>query len=108
MTALFRPARLGLAVALVAWCLCLAGCGSKITRDNFDKIKTGMSRSDVEAILGSPTKTLGDEKKAIAVWKDDENQIKVAYEDGKVAFHRFLNIKELKEKLKQFKPKVNP
>src|SRR5262245_11273254 len=101
MTAMFR---LGLAAALVIWCLCLAGCSSKITRDNFDKIKTGMSRSDVEAILGSPTKTRGDEKTNSAIWQDDDNMITVVYQDGKVVFQNFLNLKELKEKLKQIKP----
>ncbi len=28
------------------------GCGSKISKENFDKIKTGMTQAQVEKILG--------------------------------------------------------
>ena len=33
-------------------CLSLTGCGSKVSKANFDKINEGMSESDVEALLG--------------------------------------------------------
>jgi hypothetical protein len=36
-------------VAVVAW-----PRGNRITRENFDRIKDGMSRAEVEAILGPP------------------------------------------------------
>ena len=39
--------------ALLVACLLLAGCGSKLTADRFDK--TGMTLSQVQRILGKPT-----------------------------------------------------
>ena len=39
---------------LFAFTLTISGCGgSAVTQSNYDKIKTGMSKSDVEAILGT-------------------------------------------------------
>ena len=54
------------------------GCGS-VTKENFDKIKDGMSRKEVVSILGSPTA----ERDKIAafpaatqlIWKRGEKQI---------------------------------
>lgn len=40
-----------LAVVALALAMCV-GCGSKITKSNYDKIQTGMSQSQVESILG--------------------------------------------------------
>lgn len=51
MKILFRGATLFL------FCLLLAGCGDpKIVKANYDKIKTGMSLQEVEAILGQGDK----------------------------------------------------
>ena len=47
--------RRALAACAVFWCCCLAlGCGnsSRLTRSTYDCIKEGMSRQDVEALLG--------------------------------------------------------
>ena len=41
---------LGLAV-LISGC----GAGSKITKENYEKVKEGMTRAEVVAILGEPT-----------------------------------------------------
>jgi hypothetical protein len=41
------------AATFLALCLLLAGCGkSKVTQQNFEKIKEGMTLQEVEAILG--------------------------------------------------------
>jgi hypothetical protein len=54
-------ARLGRIVVLLALCLALTGCGkSKITQENFDKIKNDMTLKEVEAILGEGTSQGGD------------------------------------------------
>jgi outer membrane protein assembly factor BamE (lipoprotein component of BamABCDE complex) len=37
--------------------LWLAGCGSKITQENFDKIQVGMGQDEVTTILGKPTES---------------------------------------------------
>ena len=68
------------AVAILA--LAIFGCdrnpfsGSKLTRANYDKITTGMSKTQVETILGAPTKV---ETKDMIIFKKTTYR----YEDGK-------------------------
>ena len=56
------PIRFALLAAIISCAVCLTGCdrnlfsGSKLTLDNYNKVTTGMSKSQVEKILGSPTK----------------------------------------------------
>jgi hypothetical protein len=72
--------------------LLLAGCGSKVSKDNFAKIKTGMTQQEVEAILGTgevansssaslPGMTLSTKTE---VWKDGKKTITVVYLNDKV------------------------
>jgi outer membrane protein assembly factor BamE (lipoprotein component of BamABCDE complex) len=62
--------------------LALTGCnrnaltGSKLTLDNYNKITTGMSKSQVENILGAPTTM---ETKDMIIFKKTTYR----YEDGK-------------------------
>ena len=37
----------------------LAGCADKVTQDNYDQVKTGMTLAEVQAILGSGTLQTG-------------------------------------------------
>lgn len=80
-----------LVIALVAFCLTLSSCnrttlaGSKLTRDNYDKISNGMSKTQVETILGAPTTT---ETKDVLVFKKTTYR----YEEGtKFAMVTFKN-----------------
>ena len=41
-------------IVLLAVC-CAVACAGKVTRENYDKVSTGMSPKDVEAILGPGT-----------------------------------------------------
>ncbi|MHA5864402.1 outer membrane protein assembly factor BamE domain-containing protein, partial [Pseudomonas aeruginosa] len=45
-------------LAVVAFCVVLAAC-SKINQENYSKLKAGMSKAEVEAILGKPTECSG-------------------------------------------------
>ena len=71
-----------LLVAAAFWALSLAGCdrnlfsGSKLTLANYNKVATGMSKSQVEQILGKPTKVDG---KDMVIFKKTTYR----YEDGK-------------------------
>ncbi len=47
-------------LAVLALCLLIPACKSKINKTNFDKVKAGMSLEDVEKILGKGTKDVGD------------------------------------------------
>src|SRR5262249_31435418 len=103
-----RPAVAAVAVGLA---LALPGCGSKITKENAEKIKNGMAEQEVTDILGSPTETteadlpnLGamigglpvpgggeappmpqfPKKMRTSTWKNGDKQIVVMFLDGKV------------------------
>jgi hypothetical protein len=72
--------------------LCLVSCGSRLNRENFDKIHEGMSPSEVRDILGKPgdasdTKILG-LSGGEAVWKDGKTTITVHFLNDKVISKR--------------------
>ena len=92
----------GLAI-LLGLCLAAAGCGkSKITKENFDKITTGMTLSEVEAILGEGSNQSGDGSVVAAqvgvdvsggaaapatvdyLWEKGKKSITVTFRQGKV------------------------
>jgi len=49
----------------------LCGCTTQVTLDNFNKIQPGMSRAEVEAILGPPNQKYQD---TIFTWKNGETR----------------------------------
>jgi hypothetical protein len=72
----------------------IAGCGgSKVTKENYDKIKTGMTVAEVEAILGKGTESQGVAGKVgdlagsakSITWKDGDKNITVSFLNDKVA-----------------------
>ena len=71
-----------LVLGLVAVLLVAVGCdrnpltGSKLTRGNYDQISIGMTKGQVERILGPPTTT---ETKDMVIFKKTTYR----YEDGK-------------------------
>jgi len=74
--------------------LTLAGCGgSKVSKDNFDKIKPGMTIAEVEAVLGKATDTKGVSgtigdlagSAKTMIWKDGDKTITVNFVNDKVA-----------------------
>src|SRR5262249_24445563 len=77
----------------------LAGCGSKITKENFGKIKEGMTIDEVEKILGSGTHqssagvdavgggqaiAVGGGKTQTYTWESDKKKITIYFQEGKV------------------------
>jgi hypothetical protein len=103
--------RASVVVVAVVFGLALPGCGSKITKENADKIKVGMSEKEVTDLLGSPTESeevelpdLGamfggmpglpageaapvpkmPKKAKKSVWKEGDKTIAVVFLDGKV------------------------
>jgi outer membrane protein assembly factor BamE (lipoprotein component of BamABCDE complex) len=70
----------------------VSGCGSKVNQSNFDKVKTGMTRAEVEDILGKPTEESGGAAAIpgisvsgkIATWKDGDKVITVTFANEKV------------------------
>lgn len=85
------------ALALAALLFALAGCGSKVTEENFARIEDGMTEQQVFDILGKPTETssmgaLGVSGSS-AVWTDDGARISVQFVNGKVRLKQFDRVK---------------
>jgi len=76
--ALCRLAILAISVVL------LCACGSRVSLDNYNKVKTGQSYSEVKAILGEAATC--DEMLGIrtCVWGDEKRGINVNFVSDKV------------------------
>ena len=65
-------------VMLALFLISAVGC-SRVSRENYDKLKVGMAYEEVVAILGSPggcSETLGTKS---CVWGSEKRQIKVSF-----------------------------
>jgi len=82
--------RISVTLAVVA--LLAVGC-SKLTAENYAKVKTGMTYSEVTAILGSPASC--DEAAGFKScrWGDDKRHATVRFAADKVILHSAENIR---------------
>lgn len=75
-------------VTVVAGCLLLTACASKVTANNYKKIKVNMTPAQVQAILGSPDETsgtgFGTLSGLVEVWKHDGTRISVTFANNKM------------------------
>lgn len=75
-------------IACAGLCLLLSACGSRINEVNFDKIGNGMSKDEVRAILGDPSRTeaagIPGFSGASMSWEDDGTVITVQFINDKV------------------------
>ncbi|MGP8051481.1 MAG: outer membrane protein assembly factor BamE [Desulfobaccales bacterium] len=82
--------RLVLVVLVIAG---LAGCGSKISKQNFDQIKLGMTQEEVQGILGPPSEASGVEipvfSGTMSKWTQGDTIITVQFVNGKVVAKEF-------------------
>src|SRR5215472_15045222 len=87
MTTMFRTAsRLMLVLMLV---LMLDGCiGERITKANVDRVMEGMSKKQVESILGPPTSLNNEDfvimKKTTYVYRQGKDTVTIVFKDDKV------------------------
>ena len=81
-----------LRIALPALLVALAAC-TKITQENFDKIRDGMTRAEVESILGTPSESSSAGVAGIsggsATWKGDAGTITIQFFNDKVRMKQF-------------------
>ena len=70
-------------VALLAGCLLLAAC-NKVNQDNYAQLKPGMSKAEVESLLGSPSECAGALGMSSCTWGDEQRFISVQYAGDKV------------------------
>ncbi|WP_137886321.1 outer membrane protein assembly factor BamE [Pseudomonas sp. 2FE] len=69
--------------ALLSFCVLLAAC-SKINQENYSKIKTGMTKAEVESLLGAPTDCSGALGFSSCTWGDQKSFISIQYAGDKV------------------------
>jgi outer membrane protein assembly factor BamE (lipoprotein component of BamABCDE complex) len=87
MTTMFRTAsQLMLVLVLV---FVLDGCSNKrITKANVDQVAEGMSKKQVESILGPPTSLTTEDlvimKKTTYVYRQGKDTVKIVFKDDKV------------------------
>ena len=70
----------------------LAGCGSKVTKSNFDQVTNGMTLAQVEGILGKGTESTGAAgavgslagSAKVVTWKDGNKTITITFANDKV------------------------
>ncbi len=83
---------LGLILILVL-CASLVACGSKLTQENYDKIKTNMTMEEVKSILGDPTETSSVSVAGVSgsqsVWKHKDATITIQFVNNKVGMKNF-------------------
>jgi hypothetical protein len=76
-------------VLVMVICMSLVSCGgSKISQENFEKIKTGMSLAQVTAILGPPTESSSVDvavvSGTVSKWKAGDVTITIQFVNSKV------------------------
>jgi len=80
--------KLGIVVAVVLVALTLAGCGSRINQDNFEKVQTGMTMAQVKVILGNPTESSSVDvavfSGTVSKWQAGDLIITIQFVNGKV------------------------
>jgi hypothetical protein len=91
---LYRPPLLCRALLAALLIVSLVGCsGSKITKENFDRIKLGMTQEEVQGILGPPTEASGLEipvfSGTMSKWARGDAVISVQFVNGKVVAKEF-------------------
>lgn len=70
-------------VAVLAFCVLLAAC-NKINQENYSKLEAGMSKAEVETLLGGPTECSGALGMSSCTWGNQQTFISVQYAGDKV------------------------
>ncbi|MGE8496704.1 MAG: outer membrane protein assembly factor BamE domain-containing protein [Pseudomonas sp.] len=69
--------------AVLAFCVLLAAC-NKINQENYSKLEAGMSKAEVETLLGGPTECSGALGMSSCTWGNQQTFISVQYAGDKV------------------------
>ena len=70
-------------IALLSFCVLLAAC-SKVNQENYAKLKAGMTKAEVEALIGEPAECAGAIGLTSCTWGDEKTSISVQYAGDKV------------------------
>lgn len=69
--------------ALLSCCLLLAAC-NKVNQANYSQLEAGMTKSEVEQLLGKPSECAGALGVTSCTWGDEQSMISVQFAGGKV------------------------
>ena len=74
---------------LLLTALAVVACGSKVTQENYDLVKTGMTKDETTSILGQPDKSsdvaLGPLSGTTATWNGEGISVTIQFVNDKVA-----------------------
>ena len=70
-------------LAMLSFCVLLAAC-SMVNQENYAKLSAGMTKAEVEKLLGSPTDCSGALGMSSCTWGDKTSFISVQYAGDKV------------------------
>jgi len=84
-----RPARL---LCLTALTIALGAC-SKLTVENYDKLKMGMTYSEVKQLLGAPDKCNDVLTVKSCTWGDDKRFVQVSFVADQVILFNSSNLR---------------
>ncbi|MBU3055088.1 outer membrane protein assembly factor BamE domain-containing protein [Pseudomonas indica] len=70
-------------IAVLSFCVLLAAC-SKVNQENYAKLKAGMTKAEVENLLGKPTECSGALGLSSCTWGDQQIFISVQFAGDKV------------------------
>lgn len=91
-----RLRRIGAILLLAAPLVLLSACENTVTRSNFERIETGMSRAEVIDLLGKPDEQssvgIGEFTGGTAAWDGGGRRISVVFANGNVTLKSFGNI----------------
>jgi predicted Zn finger-like uncharacterized protein len=77
---------------------------NKITAENYQKIKQGMTEAEVKSILGEPTEVRADRSNMrVLVWHYKGNLVQIVFSNDKVTIMQgmFIDTDKLKRRLRQ-------
>jgi hypothetical protein len=73
--------------------LLLAGCGTNLNMENYDRIKVGMPYDEVRSILGNPARCSEALTVRNCVWGDEKRHIDISFVGEKVLLRSAENIR---------------
>ncbi|NQD91512.1 outer membrane protein assembly factor BamE [Pseudomonas sp. CrR25] len=71
------------ALVLIGTCVLLVAC-NKVNQANYSQLKAGMSKPEVEQLLGKPTECAGAFGVTSCTWGDEQSFISVQYAGNQV------------------------
>ena len=73
-------------LTVLSLCVALAAC-SKLTQENYAKLETGMTRVQVEQLLGKPTECSGALGISSCTWGDQARFVSVQFASDRVVMY---------------------